>query len=44
VLNLPPCGYSWALQRLAEMFCRAVSYERAHEFVHAATGVRIGKR
>ena len=44
VLNLPPCGYSWALQRLAEMFCRAVAYERAHEFVHAATGVRIGKR
>ena len=21
VLNLPPLGYSWALQRLAEMFC-----------------------
>jgi hypothetical protein len=44
VLNLPPCGYSWALQRLAEMFCRAVSYEQGHEFVHAATGVSIGKR
>jgi len=44
VLNLPPCGYSWALQRLAEMFCRAGSYEQAHEFVHAATGVSIGKR
>jgi hypothetical protein len=44
VLNLPPLGYSWALQRLAEMFCRAVSYEQAHEFVHAATGVSIGKR
>lgn len=44
VLNLPPCGYSWALQRLAVMFCRAGSYEQAHEFVHAATGVRIGKR
>ena len=44
VLNLPPLEYSWALQRLAEMFCRAVAYERAHEFVHAATGVRIGKR
>ena len=26
------------------MFCRACSYERAHEFVHAATGVSIGKR
>ena len=39
VLNLPPLGYSWALQRLAEMFCRAVSYEQAHEFVLAATGV-----
>jgi hypothetical protein len=44
VLNLPPLGYSWALQRLAEMFCRSVSYERAHEFVLAATGVSIGKR
>src|SRR6266704_1298515 len=21
-LNLPPCGYSWALQRLAERFCQ----------------------
>jgi len=44
VLNLPPLGYSWSLQRLAEMFCRAVSYEQAHEFVLAATGVAIGKR
>jgi hypothetical protein len=44
VLNLPPCGYSWALQRLAQMFCRAGSYEQAHEFVLAATGVSIGKR
>ena len=44
VLNLPPCGYSWALQRLAVMFSRSGSYEQAHEFVHAATGVRIGKR
>jgi hypothetical protein len=44
VLNLPPLGYSWALQRLAEMFCRAGSYEQAHEFVLAATGVSIGKR
>ena len=44
VLNLPPCGYSWGLQRLAEMFCRAVSYEQGHEFVLAATGVSIGKR
>ena len=26
------------------MFCRAVSYEQAHEFVLAATGVAIGKR
>ena len=23
VLNLPPCGYSWDLQRLAVMFCRS---------------------
>jgi hypothetical protein len=44
VLNLPPLGYSWGLQRLAEMFCRSGSYEQAHEFVHAATGVSIGKR
>jgi hypothetical protein len=44
VLNLPPCGYSWQLQRLAEMFCRAGSYEQGHEFVLAATGVSIGKR
>jgi hypothetical protein len=44
VLNLPPCEYSWDLQRLAEMFCRAVSYEQGHEFVLAATGVSIGKR
>jgi hypothetical protein len=44
VLNLPPCGYSWALQRLAEMFARSGSYEQAREFVLAATGVSIGKR
>ena len=44
VLNLPPLGYSWQLQRLAEMYCRSVSYEQGHEFVLAATGVSIGKR
>jgi len=44
VLNLPPCGYSWQLQRLAEMFTRSGSYEQAHQFVHAVTGVSIGKR
>ena len=44
VLNLPPCGYSWPLQRLAEMFSRSGSYEQAREFVLAATGVGIGKR
>jgi hypothetical protein len=44
VLNLPPCGYSWPLQRLAEMACRSGSYEQAREFVLAATGVGIGKR
>jgi hypothetical protein len=44
VLNLPPRGYSWALQRLAEMFCRSVSIGQAHEFVLAATGVSIGRR
>jgi hypothetical protein len=44
VLNLPPLGYSWQLQRLAEMFCRSVSYEQGHEFVLAAAGVSVGKR
>jgi hypothetical protein len=44
VLNLPLPGYSWQLQRLAEMFCRSVSYEQAHQLVLAATGVSIGKR
>jgi hypothetical protein len=44
VLNLPPCGYSWGLQRLAVMFARSGSYEQAREFVLAATGVSIGKR
>jgi hypothetical protein len=44
VLNLPPLGYSWGLQRLAQMFCGAVSYEQAHEFVLAAAGISIGKR
>jgi len=44
VLNLPAEGYSWQLQRLAELFARSGSYERAREFVLAATGVRIGKR
>jgi hypothetical protein len=44
LLNLPPCGYSWELQRLAEMFCRSGSYEQAREFMLAATGVRVGKR
>jgi hypothetical protein len=44
VLNLPPCGYSWGLQRLAVMFCRSGSYEQAHEFVLAVTGVSVGRR
>jgi hypothetical protein len=44
VLNLPPDGYSWQLQRLAEMCCRAGSYAQAHELVLAAAGVSIGKR
>jgi len=44
VLNLPPCGYSWPLQRLAEMAARSGSYAQAGEFVLAATGVRIGGR
>jgi len=44
VLNLPPGGYSWQLQRLAEMFTRCGSYEQAHDLVLAVTGVSIGKR
>jgi hypothetical protein len=44
VLSLPPCGYSWQLQRLAEMFSRSGSYGQARELVLAATGVSIGKR
>jgi hypothetical protein len=44
VLNLAPLGYSWQLQRLAEMFSRAGSYQQAHEFVLAVTGVSVGKR
>jgi hypothetical protein len=44
VLNLPPCGYCWQLQQLAEMFTRSGSYQQAHEFVLAVTGVSIGRR
>jgi hypothetical protein len=44
VLNLPPCGYSWQLQRFAEMACRAGSFQDGHEIVLAATGVSAGKR
>jgi hypothetical protein len=44
VLNLPPCGYSWGLQRLAVMCCRSVSFGQGHEFVLAATGVSVGRR
>ena len=44
VLNLPPRGYSWQLQKVAEMACRSGTYEHAREIVEAATGVRIGKR
>jgi hypothetical protein len=44
VLNLPLCGYSWPLQRLAQMACRSVSFDQAHEFVLAATGISVGRR
>lgn len=44
VLNLPPCGYSWQLEQLAEMACRAGSFQDGHDLVLAATGVSIGKR
>jgi len=43
-LDLPPMGYSWQLQRLAEMSSRSGSYGQASELVLAATGVSIGKR
>ena len=44
VLNLPPCGYSWRLQQLAEMARRAGSFQDGHDLVLAATGAGIGKR
>jgi hypothetical protein len=44
VLNLPPCGYSWPLQRLAERASRAGSFGQAHDLVLDATGVSTGKR
>jgi hypothetical protein len=44
VLNLPPRCYSWQLQRLVVMSARDGAYERAQEFVRAATGITIGKR
>lgn len=44
VLNLPPCGYSWQLQRLAEMACRSGSFQAGHDLVLAAAGISIGKR
>ena len=44
VLNLPPCGYSWPVQRLAEMSARSGSYEQARELMTAAAGISIGKR
>jgi hypothetical protein len=44
VLSLPPCRYSWQLQRLAVMLARDGAYEQAQQFLAAATGVSIGKR
>ena len=44
VLNLPPCGYSWQLQRFAEMACRSGSFQHGHDLVLAAAGVSTGKR
>jgi len=44
VLNLPPCGYSWQMQKFAEMACRSGSFREAGEMVHAATGNRTGNR
>jgi len=44
VLNLPPCGYSWRLQRFAELACRAGAFQGGHDLVLAAAGVSVGKR
>jgi hypothetical protein len=44
VLNLPRRGYSWQLQQLAVLSAQSGSYERAQEFVAAATGVTVGKK
>ena len=44
VLNLPPYGHSWQLQRFAEMACRSGSFQDGHDLVLAATGVSTGKR
>jgi hypothetical protein len=44
VLNLPPCGYSWQLQKFAEMACRSGSFGAGHDLVLAGAGVSIGKR
>lgn len=44
VLNLPPGGFSWQVRKLAEMACRAGTYQSAQEIIAAAAGVLIGKR
>src|SRR3974390_2887898 len=44
VLNLPPCGYSWQMQKFAEMACRSGSFREAGGMGHAATGNRTGNR
>ena len=44
LLDLPRRRYSQGLQQLAVLFTQAVSYQRARQFVRAATGVAIGKR
>ncbi|HEY6315829.1 MAG TPA: hypothetical protein VIY52_34180, partial [Streptosporangiaceae bacterium] len=36
VLNLPPCGYSWQLQRFAEMACRSGSFRDGHDLTDTA--------
>src|ERR1700683_2449767 len=44
VLNLPPCGHSWQLQRFAEMACRSGTSRDGRDLVLAATGVSTGNR
>jgi len=43
-LNLPARRYSWCLQRSVVEYVLAGAYEQARQFLHAATGVSVGKQ